>query len=71
MKDVPQKQLLNRQVSVVAIGHDDHTGFPWDRRDDKGCKPRITSTVHLFEPISPLEARPVRQVSNFKFHCRH
>src|SRR5258705_12106284 len=64
MQDVPQKQLLNHQVSVVAISHDGQAGFPLDRRDDKSCKPRVTSAVHDEVAVLRVSYLPAQRLRN-------
>jgi hypothetical protein len=56
MQDLPQKQFINDQVAVVAIGHDDQAGFPFERGYDKGCKPRVTSAMHDEVPLLGMQS---------------
>jgi hypothetical protein len=56
MQDLPQKQFINDQVAVVAIGHDDQAGFPFERGYDKGCKPRVTSAMHDEVPLLCMQS---------------
>src|SRR5688572_6876509 len=64
MQDVPQKQLVNHQVSVVAIGHDDQAGFPWYRRYHKSCKPWITSAAHDEVAVLRVSYLPAQRLRN-------
>ena len=64
MQDVAQKQLVNHQVSVVAIGHDDQAGFPWYRRYAKSCKTRITSAVHDEVAVLRVSCLPAQGLRN-------
>src|SRR5688572_18744074 len=64
MQDVAQKELVNHQVSVVAIGHDDQAGFPWDRRYGKSCKARITAAVHDEVAVLGVSYLPAQGLRN-------
>src|SRR5262245_59919790 len=64
VQDVSQKHLINHQMSVVAIGHDDEAGFPWYRRYGKRRKPRITSTVHDEVAVLCVSYLPAQRLRN-------
>ena len=48
MQDVSQKQLVDHEVSVVVIGHDDQAGFPWYRdATAKSSAPAVQTRLPL------------------------
>src|SRR5688572_20386339 len=62
MQNVPQKQFINDQVSLVAVRHDNQARFPFHRRDYKRCKPRVTSAMHDEVPVLCMPDLPAQSL---------
>src|SRR5687767_10377998 len=72
MQDVPQQQLVNHEVAVVAVGHDDQAGFSLHRSNDKGCKSRVASAMHDEVAVLCVPDLPAQRLGNrvIDFHLR-